>query len=353
MKVYSDMCKVTMSISFHIPAPYLLFTGEVTSVQTGGKTAAGVAYWARSKCMGQLWEKGTRLDLGLPHFSLKEAAAKGAKTLMIGVAPLGGQIEERWISIFVEALELGLNLASGLHARLSSIPRIREAAEKSGRKLFDVRHYDGPVPIATAKPRSGKRLLTVGTDCSVGKMYAALAIARALEERGVKSDFRATGQTGILIAGSGVSIDAIPADFFFGAVEQLSPNAEEDHWDIIEGQGAFFHPQSAGGTMLLVHGSQPDAMVLCHNPARRAMASFPDYPIPDLAEYIRAYEEAAHLTNRAAKVVAISLNTSEYKERKEALELIEKTEKKYHLPCFDPVLTGVDSFVELLLKRYE
>lgn len=337
---------------FHIPSPYLLFTGEADSAQTSGKTAAGIAYWCKEKCVGQLWLKHTHLDLGLPHLSLQEAVQKGARTLIIGVAPLGGALEEHWITLFVEALKAGLDLAAGLHTRLSSIPQLKETAEKYHRKLFDVRYYDGPIPPPTAKKRTGNRLLTVGTDCSVGKMYASLAIAHAMKKKKIDAVFRATGQTGILIAGSGISVDGIPADFFVGAVELLSPNAPKNHWDIIEGQGAFFHPQSAGGTMLLIHGSQPDAMVLCHNPSRKTMAHFKDYPIPDLSEFIRTYEEAARLTNPHAKVEAISLNTSQMKDKKEALELIKAHEKKYHLPSFDPVLTGVDSFVETLTQKY-
>ncbi len=331
---------------FQIPTPYLLFTGEAKSAQTSGKTAAGVAHWCKKKCIGQLWQVSTQLDLGLPHLSLEEAVQKGAKTLIIGVAALGGKLDEQWINLIVEAIRKGLHVAAGLHERLSDVQEIREAAKQHHRQLFDVRYYDDPIPSPTLKKRTGKRLLTVGTDCAVGKMYAALALAEAMQRQGMEATFRATGQTGILIAGSGIAIDNLPADFFVGAVELLSPNASSTHWDLIEGQGAFFHPQSAGGTMMLVHGSQPDAMVLCHNPARKTMADFPDYPIPDLLEYIRAYEEAACLTNPHAKVLAISLNTSQFKEKEKKLELIKTYEHKYHLPCFDPVFTGVDEFVK-------
>ncbi|HEY4255247.1 MAG TPA: DUF1611 domain-containing protein [Chlamydiales bacterium] len=337
---------------FKIPSPYLLFTGEATSPQTTGKTAAGVAYWSKEKCLGQLWLESTRLDLGLPHFGLREAVEKGAQTLLIGVSALGGKFEEKWIGLFVEALKNGLHLAAGLHTRLSDVPQIKEAAEKYHRKLFDVRYYDGPVPLSRAEKRIGKRLLTVGTDCAVGKMYAALAITEALKKEGVDATFRATGQTGILIAGSGIAIDNIAADFLFNAVELLSPNAPANHWDIIEGQGALFHPQSAGGSLFLVHGSQPDVMVLCHNPARKTMSDFERYPIPDLAEYIRAYEEAARLTNPNARVEGISLNTSQFKEKEKKHELIKIHEQKYGLPCFDPVLTGVHPFVDAFITRH-
>lgn len=333
---------------FQISTPYLLFTGDATSAQTSGKTAAGIAHWCKKKCIGQLWERTTRLDLGLPRLNLEEAVQKGAKTLIIGVAPLGGMFDEAWIEWIVEAIRAGLHVAAGLHVRLSEIEPIKKAAEQYRRKLLDVRYYDDPIPPPTLKKRTGKRLLTVGTDCAVGKMYTALALNEAMKKRGMDATFRATGQTGILIAGSGIAIDNLPADFFVGAVELLSPNAAPNHWDLIEGQGAFFHPQSAGGTMMLIHGSQPDAMVLCHNPARVTMADFPDYPIPDLSTYIHKYEEAARLTNSHAKVLAISLNTSQFKETEKKRELIHTYERKCGLPCFDPVFTGVDAFVETL-----
>jgi uncharacterized NAD-dependent epimerase/dehydratase family protein len=338
--------------SFNIPFPYLLFTGDASSAQTTGKTAAGVAHWSKKKCLGQLWLEETRLDLGLPHLRLQEAVEKGARTLIIGVSALGGKLEEKWIALFVEALKAGLNLAAGLHTRLSDVPQIREAAKKYHRDLFDVRYYDGPIPSSQAAKRTGKRLLTVGTDCAVGKMYAALAITEALKEKNIDATFRATGQTGILIAGSGIAIDDLAADFLFNAIELLSPNASANHWDVIEGQGALFHPQSAGGSLFLVHGSQPDVMVLCHNPARKAMADFPNYPIPDLSKYIHAYEEAARLTNPHAKVEGISLNTSQFKEKEKKIELIQSHEQKYGLPCFDPVFTGVHLFVETLILRH-
>lgn len=337
---------------FHIPSPYLLFTGEADSVQTDAKTAAGVLEWSREKCLGQLWLKTTQVDLGIPHLNLEEAVQKGAKTLIIGVAPVGGKIEENWIEVFEKALKAGLNIASGLHTRLSSIKRLKEAAAKYNGKLFDVRFYDGPIPLPSGKKRSGKRLLTVGTDNSVGKKYAALALAKTMKKKGLDATFRATGQTGILIAGSGIAIDNLVSDDCFSGVELLSPNGKETHWDVIEGQSAFFHPWGWGLAITMVVGSQPDVMVLCHNPARNKLAHLPHFPIKDIPEFIAEYEKVAKVTNPKAKVEAISLNTSEFKDKKEALELIKTYEKKYKLPCFDPLFTDVSPFIDILIKKY-
>ncbi len=336
---------------FHIPSPYLLFTGNADSVQTDAKTAAGVADWSREKCLGQLWMKSTRVDLGLPHLSLEEAVKKGAKTLIVGVAPMGGRIENDWVDLFEKAIEAGLNIAAGLHTRLSSIDRLKSAANKYKKQLFDVRYYDGPIPPPSGKKRTGKRLLTVGTDCAVGKKYATLAIAKKMKEKGLDATFRATGQTGILIEGSGIAIDNLICDDCFGGVELLSPNAKKDHWDVIEGQAAFFHPWG-GVTLMLVQGSQPDVMVLCHNPARKSLLHLEHFPIREIPEYIEAYERAAKFTNPKAKVEAISLNTSEFKDKKEAIALIQNFEKKYKLPCFDPIFTDVGPFVDILIEKY-
>jgi uncharacterized NAD-dependent epimerase/dehydratase family protein len=273
----------------------------------------------------------------------------GAQSILIGVAPVGGLLPPSWTPTLVAALESGLDVVSGLHTRLQDVPELKEAAERLGRSLFNVRQNDQVFQVATGRKRGGKRLLTVGTDCALGKKYAALAISRALRNRGIDADFRATGQTGIMIAGSGVAIDAVVADFISGAAESLSPAAADDHWDVIEGQGALFHPAYAGVTLGLIHGSQPDALVLCHDPLRTSLFSYPDYPIPDLKVAIDRYTEAACLTNAAAKVVGISLNTSKM-EPQAAQSLIEAIEKRYDLPCFDPMYSALDTFIDRLIS---
>ncbi len=180
-----------------------------------------------------------------------------------------------WVSILSRAGKRS-GPAAGLHNKLADVPELKALADRLGRSLFDVRHPTQHYPVASGRKRSGKRLLPVGTDCSCGKMYTALAIEKR-SRRGGKATFRATGQTGILISGSGVSIDAVVSDFVSGAVETLSPDNDADHWDIIEGQGSLFHPSFAGVTTGLIHGAQPDALVLCHEPTRTyARCRLPD-----------------------------------------------------------------------------
>ncbi len=164
-----------------------------------------------------------------------------------------------------------------MHAKLGNVPQLKAAAERHGRRLIDVRTPPKNIPIASGAKRSGKRLLTVGTDCAVGKKYTALALARAFTARGLDADFRATGQTGILIAGGGMPMDAVVADFEAGAAEILSPAAPAQHWDVIEGQGSLFHPAYAGVSLGLLHGSQPDVIVVCHDIDRKEMLGHPGY----------------------------------------------------------------------------
>ena len=199
---------------------------------------------------------------------------------------------------------------SGLHTRLTSFPDLVQAAARRGVRLIDVRHSDRTYGAASGRKRSGKRVLTVGTDCALGKKYTALALAESLRRRGADASFRATGQTGIMISGAGIAIDAVIADFIAGAAEQLSPDNAPDHWDVIEGQGSLFHPAYAGVTLGLLHGSQPDAIVLCHDPSRRTIDEYPDFPIPDLQVAIDDYLRAGRLTNPAIRCVGLSINSS-------------------------------------------
>ncbi len=326
--------------------PYLLLIGDIDD-PVSVKTALGLRDWVPEACLGQLRFSDRGVDLRLPELSPREAAARGAKTLVIGIAPPGGQLPASWHGILIEALEAGLDLAAGLHQRLGGIPEIASRAARLGRQIYDVRHCDATFPVGTGLPRPGRRLLTVGTDCAVGKKYTALAIAKGMTARGYSVDFRATGQTGILISGRGLAIDTIVSDFLSGAVEALSPASSHDHWDIIEGQGSLFHPAYAPVTLGLVHGSQPDALVLCHNPGRHALASFPHVLLVPLEQAIPAYLAAARLTNRNARFVGIALNTSSLPD-KEADEVLESIGLKFQLPCVDPIRSGVGPIVTAL-----
>ncbi len=328
--------------------PYLIFIGDaLRSPYT--KTGQGVRDWAGDDCVGQWRLTPGAADLDLPDLEPEIAAKRGAKSLLIGTAAIGGQIPEGWVPMLVRALEAGLDIVSGLHTRLSSVPSIVAAAARCGRQLHDVRHSDQAFPIASGRKRRGKRLLTVGTDCALGKKYTALSLARAMSALGADADFRATGQTGIMIAGKGIAIDAVIADFIAGAAETLSPDADsDDHWDVIEGQGAIFHPAYAGVTLGLLHGSQPDALVLCHDPSRSEISGFEGFPIRPIAETMAVYEVLARVTNPAARFVAIALNTSSLDEHA-AHALAAGLEADHALPCFDPIRFGVEAATARIL----
>jgi uncharacterized NAD-dependent epimerase/dehydratase family protein len=253
--------------------------------------------------------------------------------------------------VLLRALESGLDLAAGLHTRLAQIPELAAGAARFHRQIHDVRHSGAHFPIAAGKPRTGRRLLTVGTDCASGKKYTALALPRAMTDRGWKADFRATGQTGILIAGSGVAVDAVVADFVAGAAETLSPANTPDHWDLIEGQGSLFHPAYAGVTLSLLHGSQPDALVLCHDPTRRTLNEFPHVPLVSLPQAIDAYLRAVYLTNPPARFVGVALDTSRMT-LQEADHAINSTADLLQLPCVDPIRTGVAPILTALERLY-
>jgi uncharacterized NAD-dependent epimerase/dehydratase family protein len=319
-----------------LKTPYLLFLGDAQDLLSA-KTAFGIAYWRPEKCIGQLRLPNCTIDLKIPDLTLEEAFQKGAKTLIIGVANRGGIINPEWIPIFQKALTLGYDLASGLHQRLSDIVALKETAQQYKRSLFDVRHPQNDFPIATGLKRAGKRLLTVGTDCSIGKMFTSLALARDMKAKGFNVDFRATGQTGIFIASTGVSIDAVISDFVAGATETLSPNNQENHWDIIEGQGSLFHPSFAGVTLGLIHGSQPDAIIVCDEPHRPHMRGLPHYALPSIEECIDLNLRMARLTNPNVECVGISYNTS-LMPASERIPFLENMQQKYNYPCIDPTI---------------
>ncbi|MDP6589667.1 MAG: DUF1611 domain-containing protein [Alphaproteobacteria bacterium] len=329
-----------------IEHPYLLFLGDAHD-QLAAKTARGIVDWRRDWCLGQLRLEGCQASAGIPDVSIAEAAEAGARTLVVGVANRGGIIPDNWLDTLIEALERGMDLASGLHMRLTDIDMLSDKARQMGASLYDVRHPDRDFPLASGDKRPGKRLLTVGTDASVGKMYTTLAIERELKARGVKADFRATGQTGIFIAGDGVSVDAVVSDFVSGAAELLAPANAPDHWDLIEGQGSLFHPSFAGVTLGLIHGSQPDAIVLCHEPSRTHMRGLPNWPLPDLSECLVANLAAARLTNQAVMCAGVAINTSQLDEDAAARQLGE-TSDALDLPCVDPMRGGVAPIVDRL-----
>lgn len=328
-----------------IRLPYLLFLGDERN-DSNAKTAFGVRQWRPEACVAQWSLPGGTVDIGLPRLTPTEAVAQGARSMLIGIAPVGGKISPQWIAPICEAIEAGLDIVSGMHTRLGSVDAIRETAARCGRTLHDVRHSEVRFPVGTGVRRSGKRLLTVGTDCALGKKYTALALTRAFQAAGHAATFRATGQTGILISGAGVAIDAVVADFIAGAAEWLSPANAPEHWDLIEGQGSLLHPSYAGVSLGLLHGSQPDALVLCHDPARLHIEDHPDFPIPPLEEVMDLHLRHARRVNPAARFVGIALNTSKMTQA-DAAALLEATARRHGLPAVDPLRSDLTPVVRL------
>lgn len=334
-----------------IPGPYLLYLGNSRD-EVGIKTSRGLAVFRPDDCVGEFRHDDCPLTLGLPRVTVAEAVAAGAKTLVLGIVNAGGKLAPTLVDDAEAALAAGLHVASGLHHRLKDEPRLAAAAQRHGRTLFDVREPPADLPIGTGAPRAGRRLLTVGTDCSVGKMYTTLLLEKAMRERGLRADFRATGQTGILIAGSGVPLDAVIADFISGAIEQLSPPREDGGWDLIEGQGSLFHPSFAGVSTGLLHGAQPDALVMCHDPVRAHMRGVPHFKLPDIGDCLEANIKVAQLTNPAVQAIGIALNTSAMP-RDEAAALCAQIGQRFDLPCTDPVAFGVSPIIDRLLQCFE
>jgi uncharacterized NAD-dependent epimerase/dehydratase family protein len=329
-----------------IKTPYLLFLGDAPD-QLAAKVAIGIKDWRPENAVAQFRMDGCGADLAIQDMTLAEAKAAGARTLVIGVANRGGIISDAWKSVLKDALAMGYDLASGLHNLLRDEQDLVDTAVANGRKLHDVRVADVQYPIANGKRRSGKRCLTVGTDCSVGKMYTAMAMDAEMRKRGMKSTFRATGQTGILITGGGVPLDAVVADFMAGSVEYLTPDNDVDHWDHIEGQGSLFHVSYSGVTMALVHGGQPDALILGHEPTRLHMRGLPEYQQPSLEELRDMALPLARVSNPGCQVVGISVNT-QHLGSDEAITYLAEVEERMGLPTVDPIRIGAGRLVEAL-----
>ena len=321
-----------------LPEPYLLFLGN--TVEPGyAKTAFGLRDWAAERCVGEYALAGAAVSTGLPSMTPAQARAAGARAMAIGVANVGGVIPPAWQGALVEALEAGLDLVSGMHARLGDVDSVRACAERLGRRLIDVRQPPTGIPVASGRRRSGKRLLTVGTDCALGKKYTALALTRALRARGIDATFRATGQTGIMIAGGGIPMDAVVADFAAGAAELLSPDADPWHWDVIEGQGSLSHPAYAGVSLSLLHGSQPDVIVVCHEHGRERVLGHPHCALPSIEQTIDLALRLGARTNPAIRCAGISLNTGALDDEA-ARRAIEETAARLGLTVADPMRGG-------------
>lgn len=328
--------------------PYLIFLGDVDD-ELDAKPAFGMAHFRPEACVGQLRLDGCRLDLGLPDRSPQEAADAGARSMLWGAATVGGEVPASWIAPLFDAVDAGLDLVAGTHTPLSSIDGLAAAAEARGVRLVDVRRPPPGLPVGNGRKRRGKRLLTVGTDCAVGKKFTALALAEELARRGVPADFRATGQTGIMIAGGGIPIDAVVADFVSGAAEVLSPDNHDDHWDVIEGQGALHHPAYGAVTLGLLHGSQPDAFVVCHAAGRTQLGAYPAFKVPELSDVIAQTIAMGRVTNPQIRCVGVSVHTGGLSDA-ERRAVLDAAGSAVGLPCVDAIATGVAPIIDALLR---
>ncbi len=337
----------------HLRQPYAVYFGDLTEALFA-KTGLGLVEWRRELCVAQVRREGCCIDVDLPDLKADQLATAGVQSLVLGVAPIGGDFSDAWLDDLCLAAAAGIDIVSGMHRRLRSFPQLAEAAARSGARLLDLRVPPSVLPIGTGAKRTGRRLLTIGTDCAVGKKYTALAIEKEMQSRGWSADFRATGQTGIMIAGSGIPIDAVPSDFIAGAAELLSPDAAMEHWDVIEGQGALSHPSYAGVSLGLLHGSQPDAMVLCHDPSRPAMITSAQGTSFSIETQVQTMELAlrhAKRVNADARFVAVSINSSRLTQD-QATRTLGQISEETGLLAIDPIRDGAGAIVDALAQQF-
>jgi len=342
---------VTKTATAQLRAPYLLFLGDIQDA-TFGKTGFGLLQWRPELVAGQLRLPGCGLDLEVPELTIKEAASKGIASLVISIAPIGGRLPESWYSTIGEALDCGMDIVSGLHSKLTDIPEFVARASASGARLVNVRTPPANIPVGSGLERSGRRVLMVGTECAVGKKYSALALSQAMADLGMNATFRATGQTGIMIAGEGIAVDAVVADFISGAAELISPANQADHWDVIEGQGSLYNPGYAGVTLGLIHGSQPDALVMCHEATMTKIIGCGDYSIPPLEECMQTYLHMAKLTSPDVRFAGLSINTSKLPQA-ERQSYLDSLSDRMNLPCVDPVARGSAPIAQYVRDNFD
>jgi uncharacterized NAD-dependent epimerase/dehydratase family protein len=271
--------------------------------------------------------------------SLDEALIHGPTALLIGIAPAGGQLPHSWRATIRAALAAGLDVVSGLHDFLGDDPELAALAAERGRRLVDLRRPPAGQPIAHARALGTRalRVLTVGSDCNVGKMVTALEVTASARAAGRSARFLATGQTGMLIAGAGITIDRVPGDFMAGFVEQMVVEAGDVDVVVVEGQGSLIHPAYSGVTAALMHGALPDAMLLCHVPARQRVRN-QDVPIPPLGELVALYEQLLRPLH-PGRVVGIALNGAGMSDT-EVETAVATAQRETGLPAADPIRQG-------------
>jgi uncharacterized NAD-dependent epimerase/dehydratase family protein len=283
--------------------------------------------------------------------SVREAIDRGATTLLIGVAPTGGVLAPSWRPALLEAIAAGLDLEAGLHTQLAGDPELRAAAERAGTRLVDLRAAPADLTVPEgpySRPDSVRVVHSVGSDTVIGKKVVTLELDRAARERGERSVYVPTGQTGVAIAGWGMAVDHVISDYVAGAGERLvREGAERGDLLFVEGQGALFHPAYSGVTLGLLHGSAPDQLILVHKAGARSIRNYPDLAIPPLAELVAAYELVTARV-RPAKVVAVALNTSDLDDD-DARAAIAAAGDETGLPAGDVVRFGAETVLDAVL----
>jgi uncharacterized NAD-dependent epimerase/dehydratase family protein len=340
--------------------PRVAILAEGLFTRATAKTAIGVLRYARYQIVAVVDSTRAGTDAadhvgvgrGVPVIAtVDEAIARGADVMLIGTAAAGGRIPDEYRPFLSRALERGVAVWNGLHERVLSDPKLAEAAKRGNASVRELREPPSELPIGGhRRPREGATVvLTVGSDAAVGKMTASLEIVAALRRMGEKAAFVATGQTGIAIAGEGISVDAVVADFIAGATEMMVCEAAENaDWVIVEGQGALTHPGFSGVTLGLLHGAGPDLMVLCHDTNRHTMKGYDQgLPLRSLRELVRIYEDAAAWRRPPgyppARVAAVALNTGSgiaYSDPTYPLATIQSAALETKLPAADPILEG-------------
>jgi len=345
------------------PGKKLVILAEGCFGQSGSKTAIGVIRYGANPVVAVLDSTragktvadylGIRPDIPIVATldEVQDQLGTTADALLIGIAPRGGALPEAWKAIILQALDRGMDVWNGLHLMMTEDPELNERAHRSGAIIWDVRKPSASLPVSSGHARhvAAHVVLTVGSDCSVGKMTAMLEVEKIAQQRGIRAIFCPTGQTGIMIKGWGVPIDRVIADFVAGGAEKLVLEAAEDNdLILVEGQGSLFHAGYSGVTLGLLHGSMPDHQVLCYQVGRSTVGDGYGVPVPSLAEMIRVYETMAAAVQKPAPVISIVVNTLGMSDT-ESREELKRAEDETGLPADDPVRFGSERILQSIL----
>jgi uncharacterized NAD-dependent epimerase/dehydratase family protein len=299
------------------------------------------------QCAGESLPQLTGINRNVPIVgTIEEALSYAPEVLVIGIAPSGGKLPVEWLAEIKQAINAGLSIVNGLHTPMAIMPEFQTL--KAGQWIWDVRQEPKNIEVASAKAQtlSCQRFLTVGTDMGIGKMSTSLELHKAAQKQGMRSHFIATGQTGIMICGDGVALDAVRVDYAAGAVEQLVMRYGDCDILHVEGQGSLLHPGSTA-TLPLIRGTQPTALILVHRAGQTNVRNHPNVLIPPLTEVVKLYEMVATAGGafKKVKVSAIALNTAHLDENA-AKQAINQVQEETNLPCSDPVRFGAEILLD-------